>query len=178
TASTAAQISGWPSDGNYHWQGQIDEVAVYNSALSSAQISAHYEASRPLKAHIGPQATLSAPATVNEGSPIVVSLINPVDAAANVSSLQYAFDTGSGYGPASASNSITIPTTDQGTVNVRAKIINQDGVATEYTTSIAVQNVAPTLTISGSTAVDEGSTYTLNLASSDPGADTITGWSI
>ena len=39
-------------------------------------------------------------------------------------------------------------------------------------------NVAPSLTISGNATVDEGAVYTLNLASSDPGADTITEWEI
>ncbi len=44
--------------------------------------------------------------------------------------------------------------------------------------NIIVNNVAPTLTISGAATVDEGSPYALNLASSDPGQDTISGWSI
>ena len=41
------------------------------------------------------------------------------------------------------------------------------------TVAITVDNVAPTLTLSGAPSVNEGSTYTLGLASSDPGADTI-----
>src|SRR5439155_26916896 len=36
----------------------------------------------------------------------------------------------------------------------------------------------PTLTLSGASALNEGDTYTLNLAASDPGQDTITGWTI
>lgn len=45
-------------------------------------------------------------------------------------------------------------------------------------TTVTVTNVAPTLTISGAASVNEGSTYTLNLSTSDPGADTITSWTI
>ena len=38
--------------------------------------------------------------------------------------------------------------------------------------------MAPTLTLSGAGAVNEASTYTLNLAASDPGQDTIANWTI
>lgn len=44
--------------------------------------------------------------------------------------------------------------------------------------NLLVTNVAPTLGINGATSVNEGSIYTLNLSSSDPGADTITSWTI
>ena len=43
---------------------------------------------------------------------------------------------------------------------------------------VTVNNVAPTLTISGDAAVNEGATYTLSLSSTDPGADTIAHWDI
>src|SRR5262249_39894750 len=43
---------------------------------------------------------------------------------------------------------------------------------------VTVLNVAPTLTLSGANAVNEASTYTLNLAVSDPGQDTIANWTI
>ena len=44
--------------------------------------------------------------------------------------------------------------------------------------AVAVHNVAPTLGISGAASVNEGSVYTLSLTSSDPGADTISWWTI
>src|SRR5207245_2157549 len=43
---------------------------------------------------------------------------------------------------------------------------------------VNVINVAPTLTLSGAASVNEGSLYTLNMSSFDPGADTITHWTI
>ncbi|MEM2991262.1 MAG: Ig-like domain-containing protein, partial [Halobacteria archaeon] len=43
---------------------------------------------------------------------------------------------------------------------------------------IIVNNVPPTLLISGPGAIKEGELYTLNLSSSDPGQDTITSWTI
>jgi len=43
---------------------------------------------------------------------------------------------------------------------------------------ITVHNVAPTLAISGPATGSEGQVYTLNLSSSDPGADSLSAWSI
>ncbi len=39
----------------------------------------------------------------------------------------------------------------------------------EATTDVTVNNVAPTLVISGAASVNEGSSYTLNLSATDPG---------
>jgi hypothetical protein len=55
---------------------------------------------------------------------------------------------------------------------------DSDNATTSTTFQLTVNNVAPTLAISGAATVDEGSTYTLNLDSQDPGADTITSWTI
>ena len=54
-----------------------------------------------------------------------------------------------------------------------------DGSLTDSTTfTINVSNVAPTLTISGNPTAEAGIPYTLNLASSDPGVNTISQWEI
>jgi PKD repeat protein len=74
----------------------------------------------------------------------------------------------------------SFPTTDGPDQSQKVTITANDGNGGVTTTSfdLTVDNVPPTLTISGSNSVDEGSVYTLSLSSSDPGADTITGWSI
>ena len=66
---------------------------------------------------------------------------------------------------------------DDGTYTVTITVDDDDTSGTASFT-VTVANVAPTLTISGSASVAEGSLYTLNLSASDPGADTISGWSI
>ncbi|MDH3770798.1 MAG: NHL repeat-containing protein, partial [Nitrospirota bacterium] len=43
---------------------------------------------------------------------------------------------------------------------------------------LTVNNVAPTLTATGAATATSGSSYTLNLSASDPGDDTIGGWTI
>jgi Ca2+-binding RTX toxin-like protein len=55
---------------------------------------------------------------------------------------------------------------------------NGASASTAATLEVTVNNVAPMLTISGSEAVYEGMLYTLNLAASDPGDDTIGWWTI
>ena len=62
---------------------------------------------------------------------------------------------------------------------ISATATDEDGTyAAGNTVGVTVNNVAPTLAISGAASVNEGSTYTLNLSKSDPGADTISQWTI
>ncbi|MGE5376114.1 MAG: Ig-like domain-containing protein [Bacteroidota bacterium] len=63
------------------------------------------------------------------------------------------------------------------TVSVRVKD-SDNAYSNTSSIIVAIANVAPTLTISGNADVDEGSLYTLNLSSSDPGTDTIAHWTI
>ncbi|HEX7066942.1 MAG TPA: PKD domain-containing protein, partial [Candidatus Limnocylindria bacterium] len=53
-----------------------------------------------------------------------------------------------------------------------------DGSASDAgTLDVTVDNVAPTIALSGDATVDEGSTYTLTLGDiTDPGTDTVTAW--
>src|SRR4029077_19044788 len=62
--------------------------------------------------------------------------------------------------------------------SISATATDEDGTFSSNTVSVSVHDVAPTLAISGAASVDEGSSYTLNLSSSDAGADTITQWTI
>jgi Ca2+-binding RTX toxin-like protein len=64
--------------------------------------------------------------------------------------------------------------------NVTITATDPQGGSDAKTFSYTVNNVAPTLTISGASTVTAGGTYQLNLASTDPAgtADTITSWNI
>ncbi|MBI4507612.1 MAG: hypothetical protein HY691_18930, partial [Chloroflexi bacterium] len=97
--------------------------------------------------NVASTATFNAPSSVNEGSPISLSLTgasdpSPVDTAAGFS---YAFDCGSGYGAYGAASSASCPTTDNGTRTVKGKIRDKDGGETEYSSSVTINNVAPTV---------------------------------
>lgn len=67
---------------------------------------------------------------------------------------------------------------DNGVYTVTVTINDNNGGTDTETFSVTVNNVAPTLAISGASSVNEGSSYTLNLSSSDPGTDTISQWTI
>ncbi len=70
---------------------------------------------------------------------------------------------------------------DNGNHTVTVRVRDDDMPAGTFSTAtfqVTVANVAPLLTISGNAAINEGLLYTLNLASSDPGPDTISSWTI
>lgn len=128
-------------------------------------------------ANVAPSATLSAPASVNEGSSITVSLVNPSDPSSvdQAAGFSYAFDCGNGFGVASSSPSGTCPTTDNGIRVVRAKVRDKDLGERTYQASVNVLNVAPTVgALSGpSSKLHKGDQATVSTTYSDPGsADT------
>ena len=92
--------------------------------------------------------------TVDEGAPISLSLAHASDVAADLPTLEYAFDCsdGAGYGAFGPGASRACPTLDNGPRTVRGKIRDKDGGMTEYTSAVSVRNVAPVVTITGPTA--------------------------
>ena len=99
-------------------------------------------------ANVAPSATFGNDGPVSEGTSFHLSLTGPSDpsGADTTAGFTYAFDCGSGYGSFSSAAGATCPTTDNGTRNVAAKIRDKDGGITEYTATVNVANVAPTIT--------------------------------
>jgi predicted extracellular nuclease len=123
--------------------------------------------------NVAPTATFNAPASVDEGNDILLSLTNPVDVPADLGNLQYAFDCGSGYGAFDASNTASCPTVDNGTRKVGGKVMDKDGGVSKYTATVTINNVAPTI---GTPAVSpepstEGGSVTASATFSDPGVN-------
>ncbi|HYO25167.1 MAG TPA: PKD domain-containing protein [Lacipirellulaceae bacterium] len=144
-------------------------------------------------ANLAPTATFVNGGDVNEGSSGTVSFTGQTDpsAADLLAGLRYAYDFGNDnvwdqgsptYASATTADSVLVPASffadGDGTVEVRARIIDKDGGFSEYTTVINVLNVAPTLTLAGAATVAEGSSYRVTVGASDPGADTIQSWTI
>jgi hypothetical protein len=75
-------------------------------------------------------------------------------------------------------HAFTFTPDDNAGYDISLTVTDDDGGVGTDAATIAVTNVAPTLVLSGDSAVAEGAPYTLNLASSDPGADTISSWAI
>lgn len=132
--------------------------------------------------NVAPTATLTAPASVDEGSPIALSLggVHDPSAADTAAGFAYAFDCGDGAGLSAFGPDPTAscPTTDNGTRVVRAAVRDKDGDSSTYTATVAVQNVAPTATLVAPTSANEGGTFTVSLTGpADPStADTAAGF--
>ncbi|MCL4507817.1 MAG: PKD domain-containing protein [Chloroflexi bacterium] len=125
--------------------------------------------------NVAPAATFIAPTSVNEGSPINLSLTDPSDpsSADTAAGFTYAFDCGdgSGYGAFGPSNSTTCAAPDPGARTVRGEIRDKDGGVTAYTAAVAIVNVPPsvsTLAVSPEPS-DEGSAVAVGAAFTDPG---------
>jgi hypothetical protein len=100
-----------------------------------------------------------------EGNPLLYSLVS-APAGALVDQLTGEFS----WTPADGAESVVITAR-----------VAEDGNPTnraERSFTIDVANVAPSLTLSGDPSVLRGDPYTLNLAATDPGLDTISGWTI
>jgi hypothetical protein len=132
--------------------------------------------------NVAPTATFGAPSPVNEGSNIALSLTGATDASsADAASLTFAFDcgTGSGYGAATSTSTASCPTTDNGTRSVKGKVLDKDGGSTEYTATVTIQNVGPTVAAFTvpSNVFAKGSLVTVASTFTDPGSgDTHTGY--
>src|SRR5262249_36642001 len=57
-------------------------------------------------------------------------------------------------------------------------VTDNSGATASASFTVTVGNVPPTLTLAGAGAVAEGAAYTLQLAASDPGQDTIDHWTV
>ena len=123
--------------------------------------------------NVAPTATFNAPASVNEGSAIGLSLTSPSDPSSvdTAAGFTYAFDCGSGYNTPSSTSTATCSTTTFGTRTVKGKIVDKDGGVTEYTASVTVNNLAPVVTAPASQSSNEGENHSFSLGSfTDPGS--------
>ena len=114
--------------------------------------------------NVAPEAAFAAsPATLVEGGLITLSLTNPTDASSAdmAAGFTYAFDCGdgTGIGPFGTSPNTTCPTTDNTVRTVKGAVRDKDGGERPYQATVAVTNVAPTLSL---TSPALGATYALN----------------
>jgi hypothetical protein len=140
-----------------------------------------------------PTATFSNGGPVNEGSAGVVSFSNQADpSTVDAGALRYSYDFNNdgdfddaGELAGSASPTATVPAAylaeGPGTRTVRGRIADDDGGFTDYTTTLTINNVAPTATITGAPATSvEGTAIALGSTVTDPSpVDTLTySWSV
>src|SRR5262249_40281115 len=162
------------ADGLHHYTisaTATDEDGTFNAGNTvSVQVN-----------NVAPTIAISGASSVNEGSSYTLTLGAVSDPGTDTVA-SYLVHWGDGnsdsyttagakthtYADGTQTYAVTVDLTDEdGTFLDRANALN-----------VTVNNVAPTLTIGGAASVNEGATYTLNLSSSDPGADTISSWTV
>lgn len=128
-------------------------------------------------ANLGPKGTLGNNGPIGEGSQATISFSGPNDPSTvdTAAGFRYAFScTNASLAAATYANSQASATTscafdDNGSRIVRARIIDKDNGFNEYSTTVRVDNVAPTVTAAG-VAVYENGVATVTGRVSDPGA--------
>ncbi len=124
-------------------------------------------------ANVAPNATLGNNGPVNEASPVTVSFANPSDpsSADTAAGFRYSFDfnndgTFDVVDAASPSASTTFD--DNGNYVVRGRVKDKDGGFTDYTTTVQVNNVAPTANAHGPYSGLTGSGVAFRGSATDP----------
>jgi hypothetical protein len=131
--------------------------------------------------NISPTATLGNNGPVDEGSSATVSFSNQDDPSNADTSAGFRYEyncdgsnftTDPDYASASTSDSTSCTFGDDGTHTVRARIMDKDDGATEYTTDVDVSNVDPSVTAPADQNANEGEEKSFDLGSfADPGSD-------
>ena len=159
----------FPDNGTYTVWGRIfDKDSGYRDYTTQVVVQ-----------NVAPTPTLAgAPASSPEGTAISLtgSYANP--GSADTVTLAWSVTKSGNAYAAGTGASFSFTPDDNGSYVVTLTATDDDGGVGTDTKTIAVTNVAPTLTLAGAAAVNEGSAYTLNLSSSDPGADTISSWAV
>ena len=141
--------------------------------------------------NVAPTGVLGNNGPVNEGSAVTVSFTGQSDpsAADTAAGFRYAFNCNGAvsgstpYATASTSSMTTCTYSDNGTKTVGGRIIDKDGGSTDYQTSVVVNNVAPSVVITGppsGSIYPVGTTVTFTGSFSDAGtSDTHTAqWTV
>lgn len=150
--------------------GSVDFIAIYNRPLTEAEVSEIANSPPVVPPTLSvTQATLS----INEGQIAsnngtwtnAVSLSATIGAVTQLANGTWTWTFTTADGP-NQSQTVTITA------------LGSTGLSATTSFQLTVNNVAPTLTLNGPAAINEGATYLLSLASSDPGADSIQSWTI
>jgi hypothetical protein len=126
-------------------------------------------------ANVAPSVTLSGADAIDEGGSYTLTLAGVTDPGQDTPT-SYTINWGDGNAEVVASLGSYSHTYADGntTPTISVLVTDEDGAhANAGTKAITVNNVAPTLTLSGNASTPEGSLYALHIAHSDPGADTL-----
>lgn len=154
----------------------IDKDGGWNEYAASVSVT-----------NVAPVATLANSGPVDEGTPVTLAFAGQFDPSAADSAAGFHYDlscAGAPFGPVDYASSGTADSTtclfDDGnsTQLLRGRIIDKDGGFSEYTSTVAINNVAPTAVLSSAASIDEGAAATISFSGQfDPSAaDTAAGF--
>src|SRR5262249_49273671 len=131
--------------------------------------------------NVAPTIALSGASHVNEGSPYTLTLGAVTDPGQDTVTT-YTVHWGDGDSGTYSTAGIKTQTCADGpnSYTITTDLTDEDGTFTNAgSLGVTVDNVAPTISLSGATNVNEGATYTLTLgAVTDPGQDTVTTYTV
>ena len=129
--------------------------------------------------NVAPTAFLPGAGPVDEGSPATLTFENQIDPSSADTTAGFHYSIACDGNPASLATSyataISSPSQactypDNGVYPVVGRIFDKDGGSNDYSASVTVKNVAPTVTATPKTqTIDENGTASLTIAVSDPG---------
>ena len=127
--------------------------------------------------NVAPVVSLSGPTNVDEGSPYIGSGLF-IDPGADTWTATVDYGDGTGSQPLTLNANKTFALdhvyADNGTYTITVEVTDDDGGSGTETFAVTVDNVAPVVSLSGPTNVDEGSPYIGSGSFTDPGSDTWT----
>ena len=129
----------------------------------------------------GPTLGITGPANATEGSSYTLTLASSGTGASTISKWTINWGDGTAAQDVTGNPGSVTHTYADGpnAFTISATATNPDGTfAVGNTVPVTVNNVTPTLSISGAASVNAGALYTLNLTHADVGADTISKWNI
>jgi PKD repeat protein len=150
-------------------KGSLDEVALYNRALTSAEIAAHYQASRNNQP---PTASFTASGSpVATGTPVTFDASASKDPDGTIAKYEWDLD-GNGTYETSTGGTATVTKsyTAEGTYQVGLRVTDNGGATATTTRTVVVANHLPTASFTASpNPISVGSQVTLDgSGSSDP----------
>ncbi|MCA9061894.1 MAG: DUF2341 domain-containing protein [Planctomycetaceae bacterium] len=171
--------------GDYAYPAQaiIDDVRIYERALDLADMQA-----LAAMINLAPVANAGGPYTISEGGSVSLNASGSSDP--ENQPLNYYWDlNNNGLFGESGEPVTSTPTLswsqlqamgidDNGIYDISVAVEDAGGRLSSATTTLTISNAAPALTVTGSSIVTVGQPYSLSLSASDPGADTISSWTI
>ena len=131
--------------------------------------------------NVAPTATFTASSPIDEGSSSTLSFTAPSDpsSADTTAGFHYSFacdgltaSLASTYASAGTTSSTTCPFADNGSYTVKGRIFDRDEGSTDYSATVVVNNVAPTVVAPADQSSNEGTAKSFDLGSfSDPGVN-------